>query len=189
MGHTRLAIGTALLQMPLFTRSFMRTRVSAFDSTLFDVAASMRSKISRDFPSPENLFFPSAYVQSSVKGIKDQNDDCILRGFCNWIIPGRLMVGQYPGQNPEVDGPSAVEVEMHLSTLLNDAGVTMFVSLQSEIPPQDDYQRWNQHNGEFYLPELASRLEFPRPFTHYAPVVESILLSSSSSSSSATRSL
>ena len=88
------------------------------------------------------------------------------------------MVGQYPGQNPEVSGPSSDEVASHLSTLLQNARITMFVSLQSEIPAQNDYDAWNRNGGEVYLENVADRAQFPRPFTHYAPVVESILSAS-----------
>lgn len=96
------------------------------------------------------------------------------------------MVGQYPGQNPEVSGPTADDVERHLSTLLNDAGVNLFVSLQSEIPPQNDYDAWSRNHGEVYLEGFGLTQQFPKPFTHYAPVIDDILSLSSASSATDT---
>merc|ERR1711982_174406 len=58
----------------------------------------------------------------------------VERGFCNWLIPGTLMVGQYPGKTPETNGPSQKECEMHLRTMVNHAGVSLFCCLQSEVP-------------------------------------------------------
>jgi Cyclin-dependent kinase inhibitor 3 (CDKN3) len=171
---------TTLLMFPLFTRRSMGILVDSLDNTLLVRAASVRAKIPHNsFPTSNNLFFSSAFVQSSEKSenndTNDRYDYANLRGFCNWIIPGKIMVGQYPGQNPEIDGPSATEVESHLSTLLQDAGVTLFVSLQSEIPPQDDYPSWTDQGGQVFLEDYRSRILFPRPFVHYAPVVESIV--------------
>jgi alanine transaminase len=82
------------------------------------------------------------------------------------------MVGQYPGQTPEVDGPTSEEVEQHIRTLLTepDIGVSLFCSLQSEIPPQTDYQSWNKSNGKIYLEDDYNG-SFPNWFSHYAPIV------------------
>ncbi|KAG7357496.1 protein-tyrosine phosphatase [Nitzschia inconspicua] len=161
--------------------------VSALDATLLHRAASVRATMPHDLPPhPKELFFPSAFVQSDQK--INETRAVKRRGFCNWIIPGRIMVGQYPGQNPEVDGPSSTEVKSHVTTLLKDANVKMFVSLQSEIPPQDDYQRWREQRGQVYLPDMTSRLQFPRPFVHYAPIVESILSQSNHDSTTSTSS-
>ena len=92
------------------------------------------------------------------------------RGFCNWLLPGRVMVGQYPAQTPERDGPSSDEVEQHITALVHTARINFFCSLQSEIPAQTDDHAWEQHNGQIYLPDYL-RDDFPRPFTHYAPLV------------------
>jgi hypothetical protein len=85
----------------------------------------------------DDLYFPSAYPKPDGSG---------MRGFCNWIVPDRVMVGQYPGQSPEAIGPSAEDVQVHLECLVvQDAAVAtavgrinLFCSLQSEIPPQTD---------------------------------------------------
>jgi alanine transaminase len=153
---------------------------AAFNPTLHDRAASVRKKLPADFPQPDDLYFPSAYLKSSARTDKEKQRDrsAHLRGFCNWIVPRKIMVGQYPGQNPEISGPSAEEVQTHLSTLWHDAGITTFVSLQSETPPQDDYDKWNRNDGEIYLEGFVVRQQFPRPFTHYAPVIDAVLSSS-----------
>lgn len=155
---------------------------AAFNSILLERATSLRRKIPSEFPARDELFFPSAYLKSSARSEQEKQTDknAYLRGFCNWIIPRRIMVGQYPGQNPEVCGPTAHDVEQHLSTLLHDAGVNMIVSLQSEMPAQSEYDEWSENNGEIYLEGFAVRKQFPMPFTHYAPVIDAILSSSTS---------
>ncbi|CAE7600943.1 unnamed protein product [Symbiodinium pilosum] len=52
----------------------------------------------------------------------------------NWLLPGHLMIGRYPYLNP-VYCMSQQDADAQLRSLL-DAGVTTFVCLQSEIPPQ-----------------------------------------------------
>lgn len=99
-----------------------------------------------------------------------------MRGFCNWILPGKIMVGQYPGLAPEVPGPSEPEVRNHLKSLLLNANVNCFVSLQSEIPAQNDWIAWNKGQGRIYL-DPYSRRQFPKPFVHYAPLVQQIVQS------------
>ena len=81
---------------------------TSITSRLLKRAASVRQKIPSDFPQIDELYYPSAYIKTEKKTkIKnDNNDKLLLRGFCNWIIPGRIMVGQYPGQNPEITGPT-----------------------------------------------------------------------------------
>jgi len=39
------------------------------------------------------------------------------------------MIGQYPGQIPKENSPTAEEVERHIKILLEDAGITLFCSL------------------------------------------------------------
>lgn len=149
--------------------------VSGLDTTLLQKAASVRKKLPRTFPTYDELFYPSSYE----KMVKDRRgvgveETTHMRGFCNWVIPGWIMVGQYPGENPELSGPTADEVQSHLSNITQGAGVNFFCSLQSEIPPQDDYDAWNLVNGQVYLDDPNVREQFPRPFTHYAPLVRSI---------------
>jgi hypothetical protein len=122
-----------------------------------------------NFPTMDDLYVPSAYPKPDGSG---------MRGFCNWIVPGRVMVGQYPGQSPEAIGPSADDVQVHLESLVaQDAEavavgrINLFCSLQSEIPPQTgDDEAWA--GGGIYLADPQSRRQFPNPFTQYAPIVQ-----------------
>ena len=74
------------------------------------------------------LAFASEYVSSEVSG---------PRGFCNWLVPGALMLGQYPGESP-IHGPSAAEARAHVARCAADARVGTWVCLQTEVPAQDD---------------------------------------------------
>ncbi|CAJ1377172.1 unnamed protein product [Effrenium voratum] len=53
----------------------------------------------------------------------------------NWLVPGQLMVGRYPYVNP-VYCDQLEEAEAHLAALLEEAKVSTFVCLQSELPDQ-----------------------------------------------------
>ena len=56
--------------------------------------------------------------------------------WANWIIPGYLMVGQYPFVDPHhVHDRTAGEER--LKAILN-AGLVTFVCLQAELPPQTE---------------------------------------------------
>lgn len=57
--------------------------------------------------------------------------------LCNWLIPGRLLLGRYPYCEPS-RCKSRDEGEVQLKELVQDAGVTAFICLQDELPPQDD---------------------------------------------------
>ena len=87
------------------------------------------------------------------------------------------MVGQYPGQNPESNGPSAEEAREHIRSVVADAGIRTFCCLQSEVPAQDDDDAWkNAENsgGGVYLDGYA-RAMWPKPFTWYAPMVREVM--------------
>ena len=134
-------------------------------------------------PSLDQLSFDSSFARG----------DHGARGFCNWLIPGRVMVGQYPGQNPLPDGPSAGEVRQHLERIRGSAaGVSVFCSLQRETPSQIDVNAWDystttdgssgNHNsntttdcGQCFLQPEAVRRQLPRPFVQYAPLVRDAL--------------
>lgn len=135
-------------------------------------------------PPPSSLlYYSSSYKQKTGP-----------RGFCNWILPNYIMVGQYPGTTPEISGPLLDEVQDHINLLVkrskpldtrnNSAGATdgtganicMFCSLQDEVPSQNDYDAWDRNNGKVQLPVGGGREDFPRYFSHYAPmVVESLV--------------
>ncbi|OEU23271.1 hypothetical protein FRACYDRAFT_233443 [Fragilariopsis cylindrus CCMP1102] len=156
-----------------------------------------------------NLFFSSSYDASEKttrKNIecdnkKENRKNKSIRGFSNWIIPGKIMVGQYPGTVPEQTTPTIEETREHIRNILiapssfnnknenkNNGNTTTicFVSLQSELPPQDDKETWNRNNGKIYLKnddDLEStsssrqQQEWPNPFSHYLPEIESVIIS------------
>jgi len=137
--------------------------LTMWDPVLIKRSASVREKLSYSgLPSVDELYYPSAYKKSG-------NESC-LRGFCNWIIPGKVMLGQYPGQCPELSGPGEEDIALHIESLVKDAGINLFCSLQSEIPPQKDQELWLP--GGVYLSNPQDRKQFPNAFTRYAPIAE-----------------
>lgn len=126
---------------------------------LLSVAAEVRAKMGPLSPPPaKDLSFDSSFVQV------DKHN----RGFCNWLIPGHLMIGQYPGQNP-FDGPTANAASNHLKRAVSKAKVSVFCSLQKETPAQGKDEAWE--NGKCYLQPEAIRRKLPLPFVQYAPLV------------------
>ena len=155
-------------------------------SALCKQASSIRSKLPHRIQSPPQpsdfattLAYPSAYLK--------EDDGSHMRGFCNWIVPGLLMVGQYPGQNPEANGPTADEAREHIRSVVADAGIRTFCCLQSEVPAQDDDISWKKaenSGGGVYLDGYA-RAMWSKPFTWYAPMVREVIECEGSSAESA----
>lgn len=158
---------------------------------LLDQASVVREKLGRTPPSYTEdqetlervLYFESSYPTSRTA----TKDNVYERGYCNWLIPGYLMVGQYPGQTPEAHGPTEDDVEKHLERIVrstkNNSGahVRLFCSLQSELPSQADYDTWIRQDGMIFLEPESLRKQFPRPFTYYAPTVQRLCDEDSSS--------
>jgi len=123
----------------------------------------------------EQLAYPhSSYEMKLDEGrIKHPNrKSSVKRGFCNWLIPQRIMIGQYPGMTPETNGPSSKECQMHIQNMIQEAKINQFCCLQTEVPPQDDDSKWEALGGEVYLEPISLRREFPRPFTRYGPLAQ-----------------
>ena len=154
--RSRQTRGTAVWITTFWTSALLASPTNAFDQSLLSRAASVRQKIP-SCPTADQLYHPSSYERRNGKH----------RGFCNWIIPNRVMLGQYPGQNPERDGPSLQAVEAHMDAMVIGEGINAFCSLQSELPPQNDFDEWSECDGQVFLEEYLRR-EFPKPFTHYA---------------------
>ena len=57
----------------------------------------------------------------------------IKSAHANWVIPGRVMCGPYPGLDG-INHPDLAAAESNLQALLAD-GIDTFVCLQAEIPP------------------------------------------------------
>jgi len=60
---------------------------------------------------------------------------CTFSSYGNWLLPGSLMLGRYPYVEPS-RCLSREQGEQQLEALIQ-AGITTFVSLQEEVPPQD----------------------------------------------------
>ena len=126
----------------------------------------------RDFT--KELSYPSSYNMdiTDSKSILRRNKKTVERGFCNWIIPQVLIQGQYPGMTPESYGPSSKECQVHIQNMIQQAKVTCFCCLQTEVPSQDDDIGWK--HGEVYLDPEYVRRQFPRPFTRYGKFAQSL---------------
>jgi protein-tyrosine phosphatase len=59
------------------------------------------------YSSSQSMYHPSSYTKRNHQ-----------RGFSNWILKQYIMIGQYPGQTPEKDGPSLSSVKRHIESLL-----------------------------------------------------------------------
>jgi hypothetical protein len=120
----------------------------------------------------------STYDMKTDDEIRSQKKkNVVQRGFCNWIIPNKIMIGQYPGMTPETNGPTSNECQLHIQNMVQDAKVTLFCCLQTEVPSQDSDFGWNKGTcgHEVYLEPESLRREFPRPFTRYGPLAQSFV--------------
>jgi len=158
---------------PFTSRRFLNMSTNL--SILCKQASSVRSKLPHRLQSPlpsdvaTALSYPSAYLKQDDEGSRGAH----MRGFCNWVVPDLLMVGQYPGQNPEATGPNPQEAAEHIRSVVADAGIRTFCCLQSEVPAQADEVAWEKaenDGGGVYLDGYA-RSMWPKPFTWYAPMV------------------
>lgn len=104
--------------------------------------------------------FPSAYTKEGQQ-----------RGWANWLVDERLMLGQYPHCQPAVPGPSADDAQAHLRSVLA-SDVDCFACLQAELPPQDDPGAWPP--GGVQLPEAEGRSKWPACFVRYAAEADAI---------------
>lgn len=81
----------------------------------------------------------------------DYEQNHTFTDYANWLIPGHLLLGRYPFCEPS-RCKTRDHGEIQLKQLL-DAGVTTFVCLQDELPPQDK-MRIGGVNG--FLPYRAT---------------------------------
>ena len=54
------------------------------------------------------LSYPSSAYNMKVV-MEGSSKKTVQRGFCSWLIPQSIMIGQYPGMTPESYGPSSKE--------------------------------------------------------------------------------
>lgn len=158
---------TLIVTLANFNNQWMMAEAWEWNNDLMQRATSVRRIISR-FPRPEELAFSSAYRKPEGTPAGPG-----MRGHCNWLIPQRVMVGQYPGENPSPISPNGEDVRAHLHALIHEAGVNMFCSLQAELPAQTSYDAWGE-KGEIYLDKDKIQ-KYPQPFSHYAPIARSFL--------------
>eukprot|EP00956_Cyclotella_meneghiniana_P038864 scaffold161261_cov64-Cyclotella_meneghiniana.AAC.3 len=119
------------------------------------------------YPSSSYMMKPDARVQASSKFAKT-----VKRGYCNWLLPHRIMIGQYPGMTPESNGPTQNECMDHIENMVRDAKISLFCCLQSEVPCQSDNVGWTEENKVYLEPYY--RREFPRPFTRYGTIAQEL---------------
>ena len=74
---------------------------------------------------------PGAFDSGYERGDEGRRD------WANWLIEGRLMLGQYPHMQPSVPGPTIADSRAHLRRVLS-SGVDCFVSLQACLVPVFD---------------------------------------------------
>lgn len=130
----------------------------------------------------EQLAYPlSSYEMKIEDDRRRVTNRSVRRGFCNWLIPNKIMIGQYPGMTPEINGASSKECTIHIQNMIKHANINMFCCLQTEVPPQDNDFQWA--SGEVYLTPMSIRREFPRPFTRYSSLVQGVLSNTSYDSS------
>jgi hypothetical protein len=148
-------------------------------SSLIQRARKVRENISNNTMSssssrPSFILDPSAlsYPSSTYNMQTDNNDGAVQRGYCNWLIPNTVMIGRYPGQTPETNRPTVDECQRHIQNMIQNANITLFCCLQTEVPSQDDDDGWKQQNGVYLSPKTL-RDEFPYPFTRYGPLAQS----------------
>jgi alanine transaminase len=129
----------------------------------------------------EQLAYPLSSYEMKIEDDRRRiTDRSVRRGFCNWLIPHKIMIGQYPGMTPEINGASSKECTIHIQNMIQHAKINMFCCLQTEVPPQDDDFEWA---GEVYLEPMSIRREFPRPFTRYSTLAQGFLSDTSDDSS------
>ena len=167
-----LYIATAAHSMTL-SRTITKERLLQ-KATVLRSSSSSHLLVQKSYPPPmQELFYDSAYPQARTK--RNRNRESNLRGFCNWLIPHHVMIGQYPACTPERNGClSHAHAQQHIYSLLHTAKIRTFCSLQSELPSQVNFKAWEEANGRIFL-DKSARTDFPHSFLHYEPLVQEAL--------------
>ncbi|KAG8459428.1 hypothetical protein KFE25_013064 [Diacronema lutheri] len=158
------AVAMAITVLP--PRRALATAGAVSLAALEAKAAAVRAQLALPAHRDDALAFDSAFSRA----------DGSERGWCNWLVPGHLMVGRYPHLDPIAQppragsaafagGPSEDAARAHLDKL-HGAGITCFVCLQQELPPQQSCDQW-PGDGLVYLPSGGARERFPGPFVRY----------------------
>ena len=118
----------------------------------------------REAPGAEALAFDSTYQDKTGQ----------KRGFCNWIVPGKVMAGRYPHGTPvgsKTGRTSELEAREHIRKVMQ-AGVSIFLMLNKEVPAQDDDAKWPANNQVPLGGALAAR--YPEGFDRYYALAHDI---------------
>ncbi|KAK9814139.1 hypothetical protein WJX72_001188 [[Myrmecia] bisecta] len=84
----------------------------------------------------EELGLAIEALKDALAPLDDKYEDThAFKYFCNWLLPGHLMLGRYPYVEPSRCKSRSVG-EQQLRWLL-EGGITTFVCLQDELPPQE----------------------------------------------------
>lgn len=147
-------------------------RAQRIRAQLYGDTNSLPSFLSR----PSELAYPSTYHMEP--DTRFRRGKASQRGYCNWLIPNTIMIGQYPGMTPESNGPSLNESNRHIEHILQSANISLFCCLQTEVPSQLDDAGWSSTSSEgkdqVYLEPMSVRREFPRPFTRYSNIAQAL---------------
>ncbi len=138
-----------------------KSNISTNVTTLTTSTSKTNDEFYQEYSSAKTLFYPTSYKKRNGR-----------RGFSNWLLKDCIMIGQYPCQTPEDDGPSLSCAKEHIDSLVIQSNIRLFCCLQSEIPAQDDFFTWTNIKGKKYFDTAYERRQFPNYFGHYAPLVE-----------------
>ena len=110
---------------------------------------------------------------TDISAIKAEHSASV---FCNWVVPGLLMVGRYPHMSPSC-GMDMSEADARVAYLVSQ-GCHKFLSLQAETPSQMTMVKTGGKSlaGSGFVPYVASaeaaadKLRIPRKsldFNHF----------------------
>ncbi|CAM9460578.1 unnamed protein product, partial [Discosporangium mesarthrocarpum] len=75
------------------------------------------------------------------------------------LIPGMVLLGRYPALCPSDSESQREEASQRVREIIDRAGVTDFVCLQEEIPPQDKTSEWRSFPAIKKAPKASPRAE------------------------------
>ncbi|CAN0490547.1 unnamed protein product, partial [Ectocarpus sp. 12 AP-2014] len=91
--------------------------------------------------------YTSAFDLPNLVPIEDE--DLVYKNHhfaerANWLVPGKVLLGKYPGQIPAdlTTGPTVQIARDRVLDIVLRGGVTDLYCLQAELPPQDDESQW-----------------------------------------------
>ena len=107
----QIIMKTKLLEQGKRVRQILQQQFDCSNPPLSTTTTTTTTKSQHDmieyYSSSQSMYHPSSYTKRNHQ-----------RGFSNWILKQYIMIGQYPGQTPEKDGPSLSSVKRHIESLL-----------------------------------------------------------------------